>query len=119
MAAECYSRIVQRGTAIKDAVARREAEAAEKARREAEENARRAAAEKADRAIHNGVQLWEGGPYWADRNIGAENPWDYGYYFWWGDTVGYKFENGVWMASDGSSQNFSFDETNTPTYGKT
>lgn len=28
------------------------------------------------------VQLWEGGPYWADRNIGAEAPWDSGDYFW-------------------------------------
>ena len=34
------------------------------------------------------VQLWEGGPYWADKNIGADNPWDYGLYFWWGDTKG-------------------------------
>ena len=34
------------------------------------------------------VQLWAGGPYWADRNIGANNPWDYGSYFWWGDTIG-------------------------------
>ena len=36
------------------------------------------------------VQLWEGGPYWADRNIGADNPWDYGLYFWWGDTEGHR-----------------------------
>ena len=47
------------------------------------------------------VQLWEGGPYWADRNIGADKPWDYGLYFWWGDTVGYKFVNNVWVASNG------------------
>ena len=32
---------------------------------------------------HNGVQLWENGPYWATTNIGAERPEDYGYYFWW------------------------------------
>ena len=32
-----------------------------------------------------GVQLWEGGPYWATTNIGAEKPEDSGYYFWWGD----------------------------------
>ena len=32
---------------------------------------------------HNGVQLWEDGPYWATTNIGAERPEDYGYYFWW------------------------------------
>ena len=66
---------------------------------------------------HEGVQLWEGGPYWATTNIGAEEPWDYGYYFWWGDTVGYKRVNDAWVASDGSSSNFSFD--NVPTYGKT
>ena len=30
---------------------------------------------------HDKVQLWEGGPYWATTNIGAEKPEDYGYYF--------------------------------------
>ena len=64
------------------------------------------------------VQLWEGGPYWATTNIGAEKPEDYGYYFWWGDTVGYKRENNAWVASDGSSSTFSFSESNTPTLGK-
>lgn len=39
---------------------------------------------------HSGVQLWEGGPYWATTNIGASNPKDYGLYFWWGDTTGYR-----------------------------
>ena len=67
---------------------------------------------------HTKVQLWKGGPYWADTNIGAEKPWDYGYYFWWGDTVGYKRVNGAWVASDGSSSNFSFSIANTPTYWK-
>ena len=69
---------------------------------------------------HNKVQLWEGGPYWAETNIGAENPEDYGYYFWWGDTVGYKWENGQWIASDGSSSGFSFDKDNVQiqTFGK-
>ena len=42
------------------------------------------------------VQLWEGGPYWATINIGAEKPWDSGYYFWWGDTVGYSRSGGMW-----------------------
>lgn len=64
------------------------------------------------------VQLWEGGPYWATTNIGAEKPEDYGYYFWWGDTVGYKRENDKWVASDGSNSNFSFRDGNTPTYYK-
>ena len=62
------------------------------------------------------VQLWEGGPYWADRNIGAENPWDSGYYFWWGDTIGYKRVNDKWVANDGSSDDFSFAEKNTQTH---
>ena len=64
------------------------------------------------------VQLWTDGPYWATTNIGAEKPEDYGYYFWWGDTVGYKRENGKWVANDGSNSNFSFTESNTPTYNK-
>ena len=68
---------------------------------------------------HDMVQLWEGGPYWADTNIGAENPEDYGYYFWWGDTIGYKRENNKWVATDGSSSNFSFSSSNAPTYNKT
>ena len=68
--------------------------------------------------LHGKVQLWEGGPYWADTNIGAENPEDYGYYFWWGDTVGYKRENNKWVATDGSSSNFSFSSSNRPTYNK-
>ena len=67
---------------------------------------------------HEKVQLWEGGPYWATTNIGAENPEDYGYYFWWGDTVGYKREGNAWVATDGSSANFSFGSSNTPTYNK-
>ena len=31
-----------------------------------------------------GVQLWENGPYWAECNVGASKPEEYGYYFWWG-----------------------------------
>ena len=64
------------------------------------------------------VQLWEGGPYWAETNIGAEKPWESGYYFWWGDTIGYKRENDAWVASDGSSSNFRFGEANTPTFSR-
>lgn len=45
------------------------------------------------------VRLWNGGPYWAVKNIGAENPQDYGYYFTWGNTVGYVLgENGFVVA---------------------
>ena len=69
-------------------------------------------------AEHRGVQLWEGGPFWAETNLGAEKPEDTGLYFWWGDTVGYRREGDAWVASDGSSTNFSFNENNTPTYGK-
>ena len=65
-----------------------------------------------------GVQLWEGGPYWAECNVGASKPEEYGYYFWWGDTVGYRREGDAWVASDGSAGNFSFSSGNTPTYGK-
>ncbi len=59
---------------------------------------------------HEKVQLWEGGPYWATTNIGAEKPEDFGYYFWWGDTVGYKPENCKWVATDGSLKGYSFDD---------
>lgn len=68
---------------------------------------------------HNKVQLWDGGPYWAETNIGAEYPWEFGYYFWWGDTVGYyKHKNSAWIASDSSALHFWFERMNTPTYGK-
>ena len=69
------------------------------------------------KTVHRKVQLWEGGPYWADTNIGAEKPWEHGYYFWWGDTVGYKREDNSWVASNGSSSGFEFKGNITPTYG--
>ena len=53
------------------------------------------------------VQLWEGGPYWADRNIGAKKPEDYGLYFWWGDTTGHR--------PSGGKFSFSFVKSNCPT----
>jgi hypothetical protein len=61
------------------------------------------------------VQLWEDGPYWAEMNVGANEPWESGYYFWWGDTVGYKRENDNWVASDGSNLNFSFNKNSIST----
>ena len=84
---------------------------------------------------HDKVQLWEGGPYWATTNIGAEEPWEYGYYFWWGDTVGYTRSGGTWtdygygdgsgyydgvtwVTSDGSSSGLQFGE-NDPISGQT
>ena len=65
------------------------------------------------------VQLWENGPYWATCNVGATKPEEYGYYFWWGDTVGYKrnASNNGWVSvKDGTG--FSFSSGNCPTYGK-
>ena len=63
-------------------------------------------------AKHEKVQLWEGGPYWATKNIGAEKPEDYGLYFWWGDTTGHR--------PSGTTFDFSFSSGNTviSTYGK-
>ena len=62
-------------------------------------------------ATHAKVQLWEGGPYWATTNIGAEKPEDYGLYFWWGDTTGHR--------PSGTTFSFNFSSSNTPTYDKT
>ena len=67
-----------------------------------------------------GVQLWEGGPYWADCNVGASKPTDFGYYFWWGDTVGYTNTGSAWISvKDGTSISFSSsDGTAGSTYDK-
>ena len=66
------------------------------------------------------VQLWEGGPYFATCNVGASSPEEYGYYFWWGDTVGYEWTGSQFNAVDGSSSGFSFTYTSAAgaTYGK-
>ena len=69
------------------------------------------------------VQLWAGGPYWATCNVGATKPEEYGYYFWWGDTVGYvrDFDAYAWVsAKDGTTTIvFSkYDATVAQTYGK-
>ena len=68
---------------------------------------------------HEGVQLWENGPLWAQTNIGANSPTEAGYYFWWGDTLGYKWQNNQWVASDNSVSGFSFSAENCSTYEKT
>ncbi|MBQ8113647.1 MAG: hypothetical protein IJ146_10645 [Kiritimatiellae bacterium] len=83
-----------------------------------------------------GVQLWEGGPYWAECNVGASKPEEYGYYFWWGDTVGYTRSGGTWtdygrgdgsgyysgvtwVSSAGEQMSSSpFSSSSCPTYGK-
>lgn len=41
-----------------------------------------------------GVQLWEGGPFWATKNLGASSKTDSGDYFAWGDTQGYSSSSG-------------------------
>lgn len=69
--------------------------------------------------LRRGVQLWKNGPYWAECNVGATTPEEYGYYFWWGDSVGYKrnsANNGWVSVKDGSS--FSFVDENCPTIEK-
>lgn len=75
-----------------------------------------------------GVQLWEGGPFWAECNVGATKSEETGYFFWWGDTVGYKrnSEGPGWVsAKDGSVLNedentyyLRFDESRCLTYKK-
>ncbi len=80
-----------------------------------------------------GVQLWEGGPYWAECNVGASKPEEYGYYFWWGDTVGYTPSGGTltnnfihpcyysgvtWVSSTGEQMGSSPFTTSCPTYEK-
>ena len=65
------------------------------------------------------IRLWANGPYWAKYNVGATKPEETGYYFWWGDTVGYKWQNSKWVASDGSVSGYNFKGANCPTYGKT
>ena len=68
---------------------------------------------------HDKVQLWEGGPYWATTNIGADEPWDYGYHFWWGDTVGYTYTGSGWIsAKDGTSFLFLSSGPSASTNGK-
>ena len=76
-----------------------------------------------------GVQLWENGPYWAECNVGASKPEEYGYYFWWGDTVGYTRSGGTWtegyyysgvtwVSSTGQQMSSSpFVASSCPTYG--
>lgn len=81
-------------------------------------------------ALLGGVQLWENGPYWAECNVGASKPEDYGYYFWWGDTVGYTRNGGTWtdgwyysgvtwVSSTGEQMSSSpFTDSSCLTYGK-
>ena len=76
-----------------------------------------------------GVQLWENGPYWAECNVGASTPEEYGYYFWWGDTVGYvhtdvtvtsssTYYSVTWTLSTGEQIADGYTPLKPPTYGK-
>ena len=67
-----------------------------------------------DVALHVdlGVQLWEDGPYWAECNVGASSPEGYGYYFWWGDTIGYTNSGTAWVSLDGKNSTFPFSTEN-------
>ena len=47
---------------------------------------------------------------WCTCNIGAENPWDYGWYFMWGDTTAYKSDR----TPVGGGEAISFDWSNYP-----
>ena len=65
------------------------------------------------------VQLWENGPYFSQCNVGASSPEESGYYFWWGDTVGYVRNGESWDAANGSATGFEFVfGSNCPTGGK-
>lgn len=45
---------------------------------------RRMPAQSVETGTCEDVQLWPDGPYWATKNLGAENPWNYGDYYQWG-----------------------------------
>ena len=62
-----------------------------------------------------GVQLWKDGPYFAECNVGAEKPEEAGYYFWWGDTVGYKRNgsNDGWVSAKDGMTPIGFSSSDT------
>jgi uncharacterized protein (TIGR02145 family) len=69
-------------------------------------------------ANFGGVQLWENGPYWAECNVGASAPEESGYYFWWGDTVGYTNTGSAWISvKDGTEISFYYPGTATSSCG--
>ena len=63
----------------------------------------------------SGVQLWENGPYFAKCNVGATKPEESGYYFWWGDTVGYtqSMAKTGWVSVKDGETNIQFSESDT------
>lgn len=66
-----------------------------------------------------GVQLWEGGPYWAECNVGATKPEEVGWYFMWGDTTGYvrNADDTEWV-SVVDRTTFTFSPVRCPSDGK-
>lgn len=58
---------------------------------------------------HEGIQLWENGPYWSTRFIGATNVNSVPMYFMWGATDGYIW-NGNEKAFNGKTSGFLFNE---------
>ena len=75
--------------AEKERLAREKAEQERLAREKAEQE--RLAREEAEREDREGVDLGlPSGTLWATRNVGASSPEDYGDYFAWGETRGYK-----------------------------
>ena len=40
--------------------------------------------------------------------MGASKPEEYGYYFWWGDTLGCRRDGDAWVSSNGSITSFQF-----------
>ncbi len=105
----------KKGAAAKAAAPKKTPAKKAPAKKPAAKAVKKPAADGSAGDVHEKVQLWKDGPYWATTNIGAEKPEDFGYYFWWGDTVGYKREQDKWVAADGSSSDFSFEGDNTPT----
>jgi hypothetical protein len=71
-------------------------------------------------AAQKGVRLWKGGPLWADRNVGAENPTEYGWFFCWGGTRAYAYDPEIrhWAAADGSEPRTGFDDWHAKAFGK-
>ena len=62
------------------------------------------------------VQLWENGPYWATKNIGAKRDIDFGEYFQYGSLNGYRYENKVYVGN--GSDNYEFPTNDSLVYGK-
>ena len=74
-----------------------------------------------DVPVPDAVQLWADGPYFATFNVGASAPEEYGYYFWWGDTVGYRRSGSSWVSVKDGTTTISFsssDATAKQTYQK-